>query len=68
MTRSRRRKLVREKGREQSRALRSIVRSALPLAALAAVVPAVGAQSAGGGLQTIVITAQKIKQNLHSYH
>ena len=66
MTRSRRRKLVREKGREQSRALRAIVRSALPLAALAAVVPAVGAQSAGGGLQTIVITAQKIKQNLQN--
>ncbi len=67
MTRSRRRKLVRSRtGRKRAEALRAIVRAAMPLAALAVAVPAARAQSAGGGLQTIVITAQKIRQNLQN--
>ena len=69
MTRSRRRKLIRERMRSQpTMALRTLVRAGVPLAALAAALPAARAQTqtAGGGLQTIVITAQKIRQNLQN--
>ena len=69
MTRSRRRKMIREQGKTQPQtALRMIVRAAMPVAALAAVVPAVHAQTqvSSGGLQAIVITAQKIRQNLQN--
>ena len=67
MTRSRRRKLKCDRaGRQPAVRLRAIVRAAMPLAALTLAVPAVRAQSAGGGLQTILITAQKIRQNLQN--
>jgi iron complex outermembrane recepter protein len=65
MTRSRRRKL----SRERAKALRTIVRTSVPLASvLVAGVPAVHAQQAPGGdtLQTVVVTAQKVQENLQS--
>jgi iron complex outermembrane receptor protein len=66
MTRSRRRKL----SRERVKALRStIIRAGVPLAsALIATMPAARAQKATGAdmLQTVVVTAQKIQQNLQS--
>lgn len=66
MTRSRRRKL----SRERAKALNTIVRGGVPLAsALMAVMPAARAQQASGGadmLQTIVVTAQKVQENLQS--
>src|SRR5579883_2007860 len=65
MTRSRRRKL----SRERAKALRSIVRTGVPLAsALVATLPAAHAQQAlaGGSLQEIVVTAQKVQENLQS--
>jgi iron complex outermembrane recepter protein len=66
MTRSRRRKL----SRERAKALNTIVRGGVPLAsALMAVMPTARAQQASGGadqLQTIVVTAQKVQQNLQS--
>ncbi len=67
MTRSRRRKLSREQlQRRSGTVLRGIVRAALPLAALAAAAPPVHADTPSGGLQAIVITAQKIRQNLQN--
>ena len=67
MTRSRRRKLSREQVRPSTtKVLRGIVRAALPLAALAAAAPLVHADTPSGGLQAIVITAQKIRQNLQN--
>ncbi len=70
MTRSRRRKLVREQVNPHGReALRAIVRAALPVAsALFAVIPAARAQQASTSdtLQTIVVTAQKVQQNLQN--
>ena len=67
MTRSRRRKLSRAQVRPSTRTvLRGIVRAALPLAALAAAAPLVHADTPSGGLQAIVITAQKIRQNLQN--
>ncbi len=68
MTRSRRRKLLREQTRTQrATPLRTIMRAGVPLAALVAGLSAAQAQTAGGGgLQTIVITAQKIRQNLQN--
>lgn len=65
MTRSRRRKL----SRERAKALRTIVRTGVPLAsALVAALPAAQAQQAPdtGTLQTIVVTAQKIQENLQN--
>ena len=65
MTRSRRRKL----SRERAKALRGIVRAGVPLAsALVAAMPAAHAQKATGEdmLQTIVVTAQKVQENLQS--
>jgi outer membrane receptor protein involved in Fe transport len=71
MTRSRRRKL----SRERAQALRTIVRAGVPLAsALIAVMPAARAQQApvlapptgGDTLQTIVVTAEKVQENLQS--
>lgn len=67
MTRSRRRKLSRAQVRPSTTTvLRRIVRAALPLAALAAAAPLVHADTPSGGLQAIVITAQKIRQNLQN--
>ena len=67
MTRSRRRKLSRKQVPSRSTTvLRGIVRAALPLAALAAVAPLAHADTPSGGLQAIVITAQKIRQNLQN--
>ena len=65
MTRSRRRKL----SRERAKALRTIVRTGVPLAsALVATLPAAHAQQAlaAGTLQEIVVTAQKVQENLQS--
>jgi iron complex outermembrane receptor protein len=65
MTRSRRRKL----SRERVKALHTIIRAGVPLAsALIATMPAARAQKATGEdmLQTVVVTAQKIQQNLQS--
>src|SRR5579883_1395308 len=66
MTRSRRRKL----SRQQARKLRTWVRTGVPLAsAIVAAMPAARAQQAPGGpdtLQTIVVTAQKIQENLQN--
>ncbi|MGA7541359.1 MAG: TonB-dependent receptor [Steroidobacteraceae bacterium] len=66
MTRSRRRKL----SRERAKTLGAIVRRGLPLAsAIIAAIPAARAQQAAGGadqLQTIVVTAQKVQENLQS--
>ncbi|MDE2447928.1 MAG: TonB-dependent receptor [Gammaproteobacteria bacterium] len=65
MTRSRRRKL----SREREKALRSIVRTGVPLAsALVAAMSAAHAQQApeAGTLQTIVVTAEKVQENLQS--
>src|SRR5579862_8906859 len=66
MTRSRRRKL----SRERAKTLGTIVRSGVPLAsALIAAMPAARAQQASGGadsLQTIVVTAQKVQENLQT--
>ncbi|HEY7888588.1 MAG TPA: TonB-dependent receptor [Steroidobacteraceae bacterium] len=65
MTRSRRRKL----SRERMKALRTIVRTGVPLAsALVAAMPAAHAQQAPGGdtLQTVVVTAEKVQENLQS--
>ncbi len=65
MTRSRRRKLSRERAKK----LRTFVRAGVPLAtAIVAAMPAARAQnaSAGGTLQEIVVTAQKIQQNLQN--
>jgi iron complex outermembrane recepter protein len=64
MTRSRRRKLSRERAR-----LGTILRTGAPLAsAIIAAIPAARAQQAAGAdtLQTIVVTAQKIQQNLQN--
>jgi outer membrane receptor protein involved in Fe transport len=67
MTRSRRRKLSRKQVPSRSTTvLRGIVRAALPLAALAAAAPLAHADTPSGGLQAIVITAQKIRQNLQN--
>lgn len=67
MTRSRRRKLSRKQVPSHSTTvLRGIVRAALPLAALAAAAPLAHADTPSGGLQAIVITAQKIRQNLQN--
>ena len=67
MTRSRRRKLSRKQVPSRSATvLRGIVRAALPLAALAAAAPLAHADTPSGGLQAIVITAQKIRQNLQN--
>lgn len=66
MTRSRRRKL----SRDQAGKLRTFVRTGVPLAsAIVAAMPAARAQQAPGSgdmLQTIVVTAQKIQENLQS--
>jgi iron complex outermembrane receptor protein len=66
MTRSRRRRLC----RERAKALNTIVRGGVPLAsAIMAVMPAARAQQASDGadtLQTIVVTAQKVQQNLQN--
>ncbi|MGH8297704.1 MAG: TonB-dependent receptor [Steroidobacteraceae bacterium] len=67
MTRSRRRKLSRKRAKKT---LATLVRRGVPLAsAIIAAIPAARAQQAPGGadtLQTIVVTAQKIQQNLQS--
>ncbi|HUA24627.1 MAG TPA: TonB-dependent receptor [Steroidobacteraceae bacterium] len=71
MTRSRRRKL----SREHTKTLRTIVRTGVPLAsALVAVMPTARAQQApvlaapsgGDTLQTIVVTAEKVQENLQN--
>ena len=65
MTRSRRRKLSRHK----AKALSTLIRAGVPLAsALVASMPAAQAQKATGEdmLQTVVVTAQKVQQNLQS--
>jgi iron complex outermembrane receptor protein len=66
MTRSRRRKLSRDRAKH----LRTFVRAGVPLAsAIVAAMPAARAQQAPGGadmLQTIVVTAQKVQENLQS--
>src|SRR5579872_4480347 len=70
MTRSRRRKL----SRERARRVRTIVGTGVPLAsAIFAAMPAAQAQQAAAGtaagtdmLQTIVVTAQKVQENLQS--
>src|SRR5690242_12916616 len=65
MTRSRRRKL----SRERTRALRTFVRAGAPLAsAIIASIPAARAQQVAGAdaLQTVVVTAQKVQENLQS--
>jgi iron complex outermembrane recepter protein len=66
MTRSRRRKL----SRERAKALRFIVGTGVPLAsAIIASMPAARAQQAPGGadvLQTVVVTAQKVQENLQN--
>src|SRR6185312_10058747 len=65
MTRSRRRKL----SRERAKGLRTIVRTGVPLAsALVATMPAAHAQQAPGAdtLQTVVVTAEKVQENLQS--
>jgi iron complex outermembrane recepter protein len=64
MTRSRRRKLV----RERAKTLRTFVRAGVPLAsAIIASMPAARAQDASADtLQTVVVTAQKIEQNLQN--
>jgi iron complex outermembrane recepter protein len=64
MTRSRRRKLI----RIQAKAVKAAARTGLPLAALLAGIPAVaqGQQppTESGGLQEVVVTAQKREENL----
>ncbi|HEY1891011.1 MAG TPA: TonB-dependent receptor [Steroidobacteraceae bacterium] len=68
MTRSRRRKL----SRERAKALRTILRTGVPLAsALIAGLPAVQAQQAASTLgtdtlQTVVVTAEKVQENLQN--
>jgi outer membrane receptor protein involved in Fe transport len=65
MTRSRRRKL----SRERTQAFRTIVRAGVPLAsALVAAMPAARAQQAAATdtLQTIVVTAEKVQANLQN--
>ena len=65
MTRSRRRKL----SREQGKALCAFVRAGAPLAsAIIASMPAARAQQAAGAdtLQTVVVTAEKVQENLQS--
>src|SRR5579883_1083568 len=65
MTRSRRRKLSRERAGNP----RAVVRAGVPLAsALVAAMPAARAQQASGTdmLQTIVVTAQKVQENLQN--
>jgi iron complex outermembrane receptor protein len=65
MTRSRRRKL----SREQTRVLRTMMRAGLPLAsAIVAAMPAARAQQAPNDatLQTVVVTAQRVQQNLQN--
>ncbi|HEX4268262.1 MAG TPA: TonB-dependent receptor [Steroidobacteraceae bacterium] len=65
MTRSRRRKL----SRERANTLRTIVRTGVPLAsALVVAMPAARAQQAPGAdtLQTIVVTAEKVQENLQN--
>ena len=65
MTRSRRRKL----SRERAQALRIIVRAGVPLAsALVATMPGAQAQQAPGTdtLQTVVVTAEKVQENLQN--
>jgi outer membrane receptor protein involved in Fe transport len=65
MTRSRRRKL----SRERAKGLRNIVRTGVPFAsALVVGMPAVHAQQAPSGdtLQTVVVTAEKVQENLQS--
>ncbi len=65
MTRSRRRKL----SRARAKALRTIVRAGVPLAsALVATMPGAQAQQAPGTdtLQTVVVTAEKVQENLQS--
>lgn len=69
MTRSRRRKLLRERSLSRMKPLRTFVRASLPVAsALVAAMPVARAQEATGtaALQTIVVTAQKIRQNLQN--
>jgi iron complex outermembrane recepter protein len=66
MTRSRRRKLY----RERAKTLRTFVRAGVPLAsAMVAAMPAAKGQQAPAGadaLQTVVVTAQKVQENLQS--
>ena len=70
MTRSRRRKL----SRERAKALRTIIRTGVPLAsAIVAAMPAARAQQApqiqapgSDTLQTIVVTAEKVQENLQN--
>src|SRR6185437_2780466 len=65
MTRSRRRKL----SRQRAKGLRTIVRTGVPLAsALVAAMPAARAQQAPSTdtLQTVVVTAEKVQENLQS--
>jgi outer membrane receptor protein involved in Fe transport len=65
MTRSRRRKL----SRERAKGLRTIVRTGVPIAsAFLAVMPAARAQQAPDTdtLQTVVVTAEKVQENLQS--
>src|SRR5690348_8317056 len=65
MTRSRRRKL----SRERAKVLRTIVRAGAPVAsAILASMPAARAQqvASADALQTVVVTAQKIQQNLQT--
>ena len=66
MTRSRRRKL----SRERTKALHTFVRAGAPLAsAIIASMPAARAQQAPSGvdtLQTVVVTAEKVQENLQS--
>ena len=69
MTRSRRRKLLREQEAVRAKPLRVFVRASLPIAsALVIAMPAALAQQAPSAahLQTIVVTAQKIRQNLQN--
>ncbi len=65
MTRSRRRKL----SRERTKVLRTMMRAGLPLAsAIVAAMPAARAQQAPNDatLQTVVVTAQRVQQNLQN--
>jgi iron complex outermembrane recepter protein len=63
MTRSRRRKL----SRERAKPLRTFVRAGVPLAsAIVATMPAARAQQAPDTLQTVVVTAEKVQENLQN--
>ena len=64
MTRSRRRKL----SRERAKALRTIVRTGIPLASALVALPVAHAQQAPAAdtLQTVVVTAEKVQENLQN--